>query len=142
MDTIFVNPKEVPHNWYLIDAQGKRLGKVAEKAATMLRGKHKPEFAPHQFTGDFIVIINADKVELSGTKAQKKTYYRHSGYPGGMKTMVFEKMLQKKPTFPLEHAIKGMLPKGRLGREMFRKVKIYAGERHPHAAQKPETLEL
>jgi len=142
METIFVKPKDVERKWYVIDASGKKLGRVAVKAANILRGKHKPEFTPHQEVGDFVIIINADKVELSGNKRNNKFYYRHSGYPGGLTTERFSDMISRKPTYPMEHAVKGMLPNGRLGRKLFTNLKVYAGSAHPHAAQKPEVLEI
>lgn len=142
MKTIFVKPATVERNWHLIDADGKVLGKVAAKTAHLLRGKHKPLFTPHQEVGDYVVIINADKVLLTGGKAKAKTYYRHSGYPGGLRAETFEKVIKRKPFFPLEHAIKGMLPKGRLGRKLFGNVKVYAGPRHPHGAQQPDPMEV
>ena len=142
MRTVFVNPKKVERAWYLIDAENKILGKVAAKAADILRGKNKPYYTPHQEVGEYVVIINADKVRLSGTKANKKVYYRHSGYPGGLTTESYSKMIVRKPTFPLEHALKGMLPNGRLGRKLFTNAKIYAGSTHPHAAQQPVVVEI
>ena len=142
MKTIYVKPSEVIHKWYLIDAAGKRLGRVATKAAYIARGKHKAIYSPHMDTGDFVIIINADKVSMSGRKASAKLYYRHSGYPGGLSSETFEKVIVRKPTFPMEHAIKGMLPSGPLGRKMFKHIKVYAGTEHPHEAQKPEVLEL
>jgi large subunit ribosomal protein L13 len=142
MKTIFVKQKDVEKKWYIIDAAGKRLGRLAVRVATVLRGKHKPIYSPHMDTGDYVIIINADKVELSGRKRLNKVYYRHSGYPGGMKSETFSKIIERKPTFPMEHAIKGMLPKGPLGRKLFTHVKIYSGENHPHKAQKPEELTL
>lgn len=142
MKTIMKKESEITTKWYVIDADGKRLGRVAEKAASILRGKHKPEFLYHQSVGDYVIIINAEKADLSGNKRDAKIYYRHSGYPGGMTAESYDKMIQRKPSFPLEQAIKGMLPKGRLGREMFRHVNVYAGADHPHAAQKPEKLEI
>ena len=142
METIFVNPKDVVRKWFIIDASGKKLGRVAVKAANLLRGKHKPEFTPHQEVGDYVIIINADKVEVSGNKETRKIYYRHSGYPGGLTAERFVDMLGRKPTYPLEHAVKGMLPNGRLGRTLFTNLKVYAGSEHPHAAQQPEALEI
>ncbi len=142
MDTIFVKPKDVKRKWYVIDASGKRLGRVAVKAANLLRGKHKPEYTPHQEIGDFVIIINADKVELSGNKRSQKMYYRHSGYPGGLTAERFSDMIQRKPIFPMEHAVKGMLPHNRLGRKLFTNLKVYAGAEHPHTAQKPEVVEI
>lgn len=140
MRTVFVNPKSVERKWYLIDAKDKILGKVATAAADILRGKNKPYYTPHQEVGEYVVIINADQVRLSGTKASKKVYHRHSGYPGGMTTEAFSKMIVRKPAFPLEHAIKGMLPNGRLGRKLFTNVKVYAGSEHPHSAQQPAPI--
>ena len=142
MKTIFVKQKDVEKKWYIIDAAGKRLGRLATKVATILRGKHKPIFSPHMDTGDYVIIINAEKVQLTGRKKTDKVYYRHSGYPGGLKSEPFSKIIQRKPTFPMEHAIKGMLPKGPLGRKLFQHVKIYSGKDHPHKAQKPEELTL
>jgi len=142
MKTIYVNPNDVDRKWYIIDAEGKRLGRVAVKAATLLRGKHKPLYTPHQEIGDYVVIINAEKAEVTGNKEEKKVYFRHTGYPGGIKSATYGKMLERKPVFPMEHAIKGMLPKGRLGRKLFKNVKVYAGDQHPHTAQKPEAIEI
>jgi len=141
MNTIFVKQKDIVRRWYLIDAEGKPLGRVAVQAAQLLRGKHKPEFAPHQEVGDYVIIVNAEKAVMTGTKAKNKIYYRHSSYPGGLKTETYEKAVSRKPTFPMEHAIRGMLPKNRLGRKLFKNVKVYAGSEHPHAAQKPEKLD-
>ena len=142
MKTIFVNPAKVERKWHLIDAEGKRFGKVAVQVTTLLRGKHKPYYTPHQEIGDYVIVVNADKVELSGRKRQQKTYYRHSGYPGGIRSESFEKVIKRKPALPIEHAIKGMLHRGPLGRKLFKNVKVYAGSEHPHAAQKPEPFEL
>jgi len=142
MKTIFVKPREVERKWFLIDAQGQVLGRVAEKAATILRGKHKAAYTPHQEIGDYVIIINAEKAVLTGNKAKNKLYYRHTGYPGGIKVDNYEKLVARKPTSPMEKAIKGMLPKGTLGNKLFTNVKIYAGAKHPHAAQKPEVLAL
>ncbi|MDC7226336.1 MAG: 50S ribosomal protein L13 [Spirochaetales bacterium] len=141
MDTIYVKPKDVERKWWIIDAEGKRLGRVAVKAVELLRGKHKPEFVPFHEMGDYVIIINAGKVEVSGNKANGKLYYRHTGYPGGLKVETFSDKIAKKPTFPMEAAVKGMLPKGPMGRKLFRNLKVYAGADHPHAAQKPETIE-
>ena len=142
MKTLYVKPKDVVRKWYLIDADGKILGKVAAKAATLLRGKHKPIFVPHHEIGDFVVIINADKIAVTGAKRTDKIYYNHSGQPGGMKATTFEKMIARRPTYPLETAIRGMLPKNRLGRKIFGNAKVYAGSEHPHSAQQPERLEI
>ncbi len=137
-------PKEgdIEKKWYLIDAKDKVLGRVASKAAYILRGKHKPEYTPSVDMGDFVIIINADKIRVTGNKFMNKKYYRHSGYPGGIKEIPFYKMMQKDPTFAIRNAIKGMLPHNRLGRKQLKHVKIYAGESHPHAAQKPEIIEI
>ncbi len=140
MKTIFLNPKKIEQKWYLIDAEGETLGHIAVKAADILRGKHKPYFTPHQNVGDFVIIINSEKTIVTGQKRKNKLYYKHSGYPGGLKVTNFEKMISKKPTFPVEQAIRGMLPKNRLGRQLFRNLKVYAGANHPHSAQKPEKL--
>ncbi|MEE8591130.1 MAG: 50S ribosomal protein L13 [Spirochaetia bacterium] len=142
MKTIFVKPKDVERKWWLVDAEDQVLGRLASRIVLVLRGKHKPIYSPHMETGDFVVVVNAEKVKITGNKREEKLYYRHSGYPGGLKTEVLGKILMKKPTFPLEHAIKGMLPKGKMGRKIFLNVKIYAGPEHPHEAQKPEKLEF
>ncbi len=140
MKTIFLKPKEITQKWYMIDAEGETLGRVAVIAADILRGKNKPYFTPHQNVGDFVVIINSEKIIVSGQKRKNKLYYKHSGYPGGLKVHTFEKMINRKPTFPVEQAIRGMLPKNRVGRQLFRNLKVYAGTDHPHSAQKPEKL--
>lgn len=137
MKTIFVKPAEVERKWYLIDAENQVLGKVAVQAADLIRGKHKPEFVPHQEIGDYVIIINAEKAIVTGGKETKKIYYRHTQFPGGLKAVDYATMLQKKPTAPMELAVKGMLPKGRLGRKLFKNLKVYAGAEHSHAAQKP-----
>jgi len=142
MKTIFVNPTVVERKWHLIDAEGQRLGRIAVKIVNLLRGKEKPYYTPHQEIGDYVVVINAAKVEVTGNKRNDKQYYHHSGYPGGLKSENFASLIEKKPTAPIEKAVKGMLPKGRLGRKLFNNVKIYAGAEHPHAAQKPEKIEL
>lgn len=142
MKTTFVKLNETERKWYVIDAADQRLGRVAVEAAKLLRGKHKPEFAPHQELGDYVIIINADKVTVTGRKATQKLYYRHSGYPGSIRSESFQKVLRRKPQFPLEHAVRGMLPKNRLGRKLFTNLKVYAGADHPHAAQKPEVYSI
>ena len=142
MKTIFLKPTQVERKWYIIDAEGQRLGRVAEKAATLLRGKHKAFFAPHQEMGDYVIIINAEKADVSGRKATQKTYYSHSGYPGSLSATSYETMLRRKPVLPMEHAVRGMLPKNRLGRKLFTNLKVYAGPNHPHAAQKPEAVKI
>lgn len=142
MKTIFVKPKEVTRKWYLIDAEGKILGKVAAKAAELVRGKHKALYTPHQEIGDYVIIVNAAAAVVTGRKRQQKEYYKHSGYPGGLTSETYEKVLKRKPVFPIEHAVRGMLPKGRLGRKLFTNIKVYADGRHPHAAQQPEVVEI
>ena len=142
MKTVFAKPASIERKWYVIDAEGKILGRIAAKAASIVRGKTKPIYAPHQEMGDYVVIINADKVAVSGRKTQQKMYYRHSGYVGGLKTTNFEKLIARHPTQPLENAIKGMLPKGPLGRKMAKNAKVYAGAAHPHTAQNPTVIDL
>ena len=142
MATFSAKLKDIKHDWYIIDAGNKTLGRLASGIAFRLRGKHKPEFTPHMDTGDYIVVTNAQNIRVTGNKANDKTYYNYSGYPGGMKTTSFAEMMLKNPIRALELAIKGMLPKGPLGRQMFRKLKVYSGTEHPHAAQQPHTLEL
>lgn len=140
--TYSARPADVDRAWYVIDAEGEVVGRLATRVATVLRGKHKPQYTPHIDTGDYVVVINADKVRFSGLKEQQKTYFRHSGYPGGGKTSTPESVRAKKPTFIVENAVRGMLPKGPLGRQMFRKLKVYEGSEHPHEAQQPQALEL
>ena len=142
MKTIFVKPLTVEKKWYLIDAEGKELGRVAVVAARILRGKNKPEYVPHQDLGDYVIIINAAKAALTGNKYEDKKYYRHSSYPGGLTVESYAEMVVRKPTFPMEHAVKGMLPKGRLGNKLFTNMKVYAGDTHPHAAQQPIKVEI
>ncbi|POR01041.1 50S ribosomal protein L13 [Alkalispirochaeta sphaeroplastigenens] len=142
MKTIFVKPTDTERKWYVIDAADQRLGRVAVEAARLLRGKHKPEFAPHQEIGDYVVIVNADKVTVTGRKATQKMYYRHSGYLGSLRSESFQKMLKRRPEYPLEHAVRGMLPKNRLGRKLFTNLKVYAGAEHPHTAQQPEVYTI
>src|SRR5690554_5181014 len=142
MKTIFVKPATIVKKWYLIDAEGKRLGRVATAAARILRGKNKPEYAPHQDMGDFVIIINAEKAALSGNKYEDKKYYRHSNYPGGLTEETYADVIVRKPTFPMEHAVKGMLPKGALGYKLFTNMKVYADDKHPHAAQQPIQVEI
>ena len=142
MKTVFVKPANVERKWFLINAEGKVLGRVAARVASILRGKEKAVFAPHQEVGDYVVIINADKVAISGGKAQQKLYHHHTGYPGGLKTVNFDKLMEKHPCSPLELAIKGMLPKGPLGRKLLKNVKLYSGAEHPHAAQNLQTIEI
>jgi large subunit ribosomal protein L13 len=142
MKTFVAKPQEVQRDWYVIDAKGKVLGRVASEVARRLRGKHKPEFTPHVDTGDYIVIINASEIVVTGNKAQDKKYYRHSGYPGGVTETTFEKMQQRFPGRAIQKAVKGMLPKGPLGYAMAKKLKVYAGAEHPHSAQQPKPLEF
>ena len=142
MTTYMAKPNEIKKNWYVIDAEGKPLGRVATEVARILRGKHKPIFTPHVDTGDFVIVINAEKVVLTGSKLQQKQYVRHSGYPGGLKTMPYERLLRKKPERAIEKAVKGMLPHNRLGRAQVRKLKVYRGHEHPHTAQQPEKWEF
>lgn len=138
MKSYIAKPQEVERKWYVLDAEGKTLGRLASEAASILRGKKKPIYTPHVDTGDYVIIINAEKIEVTGKKRKEKIYKRHTGYPGGLREITFEKLLARKPEEILRHAIKGMLPKGPLGREMAKKLKIYAGPEHKHEAQKPE----
>lgn len=142
MKTFVAKEKEVKKNWYLVDAKNKILGRLATQIAVRLRGKHKPIFTPHADTGDFIVVINAEKVSLTGKKWDKKIYYRHSGYVGGLKEISAKKLLEKKPEDVLRFAVRGMLPKNSLGRRQLKKLKIYVGSEHPHQAQQLEALEI
>ena len=140
--TVSAKSETVRRDWYVIDATDKVLGRLSTEIARRLRGKHKTEYTPHLDTGDYIVITNAEKVRVTGNKAEKKTYYRHTGYPGGIKAINFDKLIAYKPEMVIEKAVKGMLPKGPLGRQMFTKLKIYAGTVHPHSAQQPKPLEI
>lgn len=142
MKTFTAKPESVTRDWYVVDASGKTLGRIATEIAARLRGKHKPEYTPHVDTGDYIIVVNAEKVAVTGNKAQNKMYYSHTGFPGGIKEISFEKLIAKKPEMVLELAIKGMLPKGPLGRAMFRKLKVYAGAEHQHTAQQPQVLDI
>ena len=142
MKTFMANAANIERKWYVIDAKGKPLGRVATKAASMLRGKHKATFTPHVDCGDYIIIINAKEVELTGDKLNKKIYYNHSGYTGGLRERTAKVMLEKYPVEMVERAVKGMLPKGRLGRQMYKKLFVYEGAEHNQKAQKPETIEL
>lgn len=137
MKTLLPKASEIERHWHLVDAQGQVVGRVATEVARLLRGKHKPYFTPHLDTGDFVVVINAGKVRFTGKKLRDKVYYRHSGYPGGIRETTPERLLREKPERVMEKAIRGMLPKTRLGDALFRKVKVYAGGAHPHAAQRP-----
>jgi len=142
MGTFSAKAGSVVQGWYVVDATNRPLGRLASAIASRLRGKHKPEYTPHIDTGDYIVVVNAEKVGITGDKRKQKQYYRHSGYPGGIKQTSLEKMLTDKPGKVLETAVKGMLPKGPLGRAMFRKLKVYAGAQHRHDAQQPQELKL
>lgn len=142
MRTVSVRAEDVHREWWLIDADGLTLGRLSTEIARRLRGKHKPTYTPHSDTGDFIVVVNAEKVAVTGNKATDKLYYRHSGRPGGLKTATFREVIAKQPGRVIETAVKGMLPKNPLGRQMFRKLKVYAGPTHPHAAQQPRALTL
>jgi len=140
--TYATTPDVIQRRWWVVDAQGMTLGRVSSKVAQLLRGTHKPYFTPHLDTGDYVIIVNADKIHVTGKRMDQKTYYRHSGYPGGLKSMTLREMMHKFPTRALRLSIKGMLPKGPLGRRMFKKLKVYAGAEHPHQAQQPQILEL
>jgi large subunit ribosomal protein L13 len=140
MKTYNPTAADVERAWYVVDAEGQTLGRLATRIATVLRGKHKPTFAPHVDTGDFVIVVNADKIVLSGNKAGQKVYHGHSGFPGGISSVPFASMLEKRPTDVVEKAVKGMLPKNKLGNAMGRKLKVYAGPEHPHAAQQPQPL--
>ncbi|HLS51694.1 MAG TPA: 50S ribosomal protein L13 [Burkholderiaceae bacterium] len=142
MKTFVAKPHEVKRDWYVIDAKGKVLGRVASEVARRLRGKHKPEYTPHVDTGDYIIVINAADIVVTGNKARGKVYYRHTGYPGGIRETTFEQMQQRFPGRALQKAVKGMLPKGPLGYAMARKLKVYAGAEHPHSAQQPQVLDI
>ncbi|WP_042153272.1 MULTISPECIES: 50S ribosomal protein L13 [unclassified Pseudoalteromonas] len=142
MKTFVAKPESVKRDWYVVDAENKTLGRIATEIAHRLRGKHKPEYTPHVDTGDYIIVINAEKVTVTGNKFKDKMYYAHSGFPGGLKSITFDKLQAKKPEMIIEKAVKGMLPKGPLGRAMYRKLKVYAGAEHGHAAQQPKVLDI
>ena len=142
MKTFMANAQNVERNWYIVDADGMTLGRLASQVAAILRGKNKPTFTPHVDTGDHVIVINAAKVVLSGKKLDQKVYYHHSGYAGGLKETKYRKLMAEKPEFAVKHAVDGMLPKGPLGRQMARKLRVYAGTEHEHEAQKPVALEL
>ncbi|SCM81752.1 50S ribosomal subunit protein L13 [uncultured Sporomusa sp.] len=142
MKTFMANPADIQRKWYVVDAEGQTLGRLAVEVAKVLRGKNKPTFTPHVDTGDHVIVVNADKVVFTGKKLEQKTYFRHSGYPGGTTFTTAGKMMQTKPERVIEIAVKGMLPKNSLGRQMYRKLNVYAGPNHPHSAQQPEVLEL
>jgi large subunit ribosomal protein L13 len=140
MKTFSPTPKDINREWYVVNAEDQVLGRLAAQIAHRLRGKHKPEFAPHMDNGDFIVVVNCEKIRVTGSKPAKKMYYRHSGYVGGLKEISLEKLLASRPHLVLMHAVKGMLPKNRLGRAMLKKLRVYAGSEHPHTAQTPKSL--
>jgi len=140
--TYSVKANEIKREWYLINAEGKTLGRLASEIAKILKGKHKPIYSPHLDCGDYVIVINAEKIHVTGRKLDQKIYYRHSGYPGGLKSITLREQLAKHPERVIKAAVKGMLPKNRLGRKMLKKLKVYAGDSHPHQAQKPKVLEL
>ena len=142
MKTFITKPNEVERQWHIVDAQGQTLGRLASRIATVLRGKHKPGFSPSVDCGDYVVVINAEKIHVTGRRMDQKVYYRHSQYPGGLTEITLREQLEKFPTRPVELAVKGMLPKNKLGRKMLKKLKVYAGEAHPHQAQQPVPMEL
>ena len=142
MKTYSAKPLEVERKWYVIDAEGKTLGRLATVCANLLRGKTKPNYTPNVDTGDFVIVINADKIQVSGKKETDKIYYHHTGYPGGLKSIAFKDLMEKDPTKAIEKAVKGMLPHNTLGAQQFTKLKVYAGAEHPHAAQQPEVYEM
>ncbi|PKH05116.1 50S ribosomal protein L13 [Moritella sp. Urea-trap-13] len=142
MKTFVATPSTIKRDWYVVDAEGKTLGRLATEIASRLRGKHKPEFTPHADTGDYIIVVNCEKITVTGNKAKGKIYHSHTGYIGGLKSISFEKLIDKAPERVIESAVKGMLPKGPLGRAMFRKMKVYAGPEHNHAAQQPQVLDI
>ncbi|MGI9270104.1 MAG: 50S ribosomal protein L13 [Porticoccus sp.] len=142
MKTYNATAETAQHHWYVVDAADKTLGRISTVIASYLRGKHKPEFTPNVDTGDYIVVINAEKVQVTGNKTKDKIYHSHTGYPGGLKSISFEKLIEKAPERTIQNAVKGMLPKGPLGRAMFKKLKVYAGQNHPHSAQTPQTIDI
>ncbi|MDG2070630.1 MAG: 50S ribosomal protein L13 [Pseudomonadales bacterium] len=142
MKTISANEGTVRRNWYVVDATDKTLGRLSTQIANRIRGKHKAEYTPHVDTGDYIVVVNAEKVRVTGTKLDDKHYYRHTGYPGGIKSVTLGKMMEETPTSAIEQAVKGMMPKNKLSRSMLAKLKVYAGSEHPHTAQQPQPLEI
>jgi large subunit ribosomal protein L13 len=142
MTTYMAKPDEVDKKWYVVDAEGKTLGRLASRIATVLRGKHKPEYTPHVDTGDFVIVVNSEKVTLTGNKWDQKIHYKHSQYPGGLKTKTYGELRDKNPQEIIRHAVDGMVPNNKLGKKMMKKLKIYAGPDHPHQAQTPEELEV
>ncbi|MEE1169847.1 MAG: 50S ribosomal protein L13 [Anaerovoracaceae bacterium] len=142
MSSFIQKPAEVERKWYVVDAEGKTLGRMASEVAAILRGKNKPTFTPHVDCGDYVIVINAEKVQVTGKKRQEKIYKRHTGYPGGLRELTFEQLMEKHPEEVVKHAVKGMMPTGKLGRQMYKKLKVYAGPEHNHQAQKPEVLDF
>ncbi len=142
MKTFVTKPADVERRWYVVDAEGKTLGRLASQIAAVLRGKHKPIYSPSVDCGDFVIVVNVEKIAVTGQRMEKKMYYRHSGYPGGLRELTLRQQLEKHPTRPVEIAVRGMLPKNRLGRKMIKKLKVYAGPEHPHEAQQPKVMEL
>jgi len=142
MKTYNAKPGEVSRDWYVVDAEGKTLGRLATQIADTLRGKRKPQYTPHIDTGDFVVVVNAEKIQVTGSKLDQKRYYRHSGYPGGLKSRTLREQLERRPTEVIRTAVKGMLPKNRLARQQLTKLKVYAGPEHPHVSQNPQPLNL
>ena len=140
--TYAVRPPDIERKWYVVDAQGQTLGRLATQVAAILLGKHKPEFSPHHDVGDFVIVVNAEKIHVTGRKLDKKMYYRHSGYPGGLSEITLRDQLERHPTRPVAAAVRGMLPKNRLSRQIIKRLKVYPGEEHPHAAQKPQKMEV
>ena len=140
--TTILKQDQVQRDWYIVDASGKTLGRLATRIATVLRGKNNPGYVPFMDNGDFVVVVNAEKIHVTGNKREDKTYWRHTGYPGGLKLTSFKEAMEKDPTFPVRNAVKGMLPHNRLGRRLMKKLKIYAGPQHPHKAQQPKQLEI
>jgi len=142
MKTFVAKPADIERSWYIVDAEGQTLGRLSSKIAAILRGKHKPIFTPHVDCGDYVIVINAEKIHVTGNRLEQKKYYRHSGYPGGLREISLADQLERFPTRPVELAVKGMLPKNKLGRKMFKKLKVYAGTEHEHEAQQPVLMEL
>lgn len=142
MNTYMARPGDVSRKWYVVDAEGQTLGRLATEVARILRGKHKPVYTPHVDTGDYVIVINAEKVKVTGKKASQKLYRRHSGYPGGLREIPYQTMLARHPERVIRHAVTGMVPRNKLGRQMLRKLNVYAGAEHPHQAQQPEALEI
>lgn len=142
MKTFVTKPADIERTWYVVDAEGQTLGRLASKIAVILRGKHKPIYSPSVDTGDYVIVLNAEKIAVTGQRMEQKTYYRHSGYPGGIKSISLREQLERYPTRPVELAVKGMLPRNKLGRKMLKKLKVYAGSDHPHEAQQPVVLEV